>query len=173
MDDKTSYENRELLSMSYTDKERKTHAQNNSKFLDISSDLNNQRGLTSNELVEAMDYINRKDQRSLNFYNKFVNQIKRVESNIKTTNGNDQIKEDNNGKFMNIVNRMMDHLMLNNNSFKYTIKSSKDKRRNSYQKQITYSKSYKDSEYIKSILLIQKKYKQYKNKKELYNKLLK
>ena len=172
MDDKTSFENRELFSMSYRADERKTLTQNSSKLLDINSDLNYQRRLTTNELVEAMDYINKKDQRSLNYYNKFVNQIKKVKSNIKTPNENNQIKEDNNGKFMNIVNRMMDHLMLNNNSYSHSIKTSKNKKRNSYQKQLNYNKNYKDSKYIKYILLIQRKYKQYKNKKELYNKLL-
>ena len=145
---------------------------NNSKYVKINSDLQHKRRLISSEINETNDPYIKKEPRSRKYYNKFINGIQKSKSNIKSNKDNEEMKEEGNDKFINIVNKMMDQIMIKNNSIRNTIKTPKNKKSNSYERKKTFSYNYIENEYLKFILLIQKKYRQYKNKKVLYKEIL-
>ena len=95
------------------------------------------------------------------FYKKFVNGIKKAKDNNK-----DSTKNNNEGQFMNIVNKMMDQILIKNNNLRYIINSNQN-REITLNKQKTFDKD------LKSIILIQKKFKEYKNKKISFEQIMK
>ena len=158
--------------ISNEENEDNTFKINNSKYVEINSDLHHKRRLTSSEIIETYDANTKKEPRSRKYYNKFINGIKKAKSNIKNNKNNDEMKEEGNDKFVNIVNKMMGQIMIKNNNIRHTIKTPKNKKSNSYERKKTFSHNYIDNEYLKFILLIQKKYRQYENKKVLYKEVL-
>ena len=66
----------------------------------------------------------------------------------------------------------MDQILIKNNNMRNTIKSPINKIQRSYKRQFTFSKIYKKDEYLKSILLIQRLFKKYINKRILFEELL-
>ena len=102
-----------------------------------------------------------KNSHKKEFYNRFVNGIKKAKENNKDSN-----KENNEGQFMNIVNKMMDQILIKNNNLKNTINENQTKEV-SLNKQKTFDND------LKNIILIQKKYKEYKNKKILFDQKMK
>ena len=96
------------------------------------------------------------------FYKRFVNGLK----NAKENNNKDATKSDNEGQFMNMVNKMMDQILIKNKNLRNTINGSQNK-------EITLNKQKTFDNDLKSILLIQKKYKEYKNKKISFEQMMK
>ena len=90
------------------------------------------------------------------FYKRFVNGLK----NPKENNNKDAIKSNNEGQFMNMVNKMMDQILIKNNNLRNTINGNQNK-----------LKMFDND--LKSILLIQKKYKEYKKKKISFEQMMK
>jgi hypothetical protein len=96
------------------------------------------------------------------FYKRFVNGLK----NAKENNNKDATKSDNEGQFMNMVNKMMDQILIKKNNLRNTINGSQNK-------EITLNKQKTFDNDLKSIILIQKKYKEYKNKKISFEQMMK
>ena len=94
------------------------------------------------------------------FYKRFVNGIKKAKENNK-----DATKNNNEGQFMNIVNKMMDQILVKNNNLRNTINGNPNK-------EITLNKQKAFDNDLKSIVLIQKKFKEYKNRKISYEQVM-
>ena len=120
--------------------------------------------LSSNDIDEALSPTTKKEPKSKRFYNKFVNGIKKSgQGNIYDENG-DQ-------KFITIVNKMMDQILIKNNVIRHSIKSPNAKK-NAYKRLCTFNKTAKKDDNLKSRLLIQKVFKHYINKKHLYDEII-
>lgn len=102
-----------------------------------------------------------KNSHKKEFYKRFVNGIKKAKEN----NNKDATKDNNEGQFMNIVNKMMDQILIKNNNLRNTINGNTN-REFTLNKQKTFDND------LKSIILIQKKYKEYKNKKISFEQMM-
>ena len=123
------------------------------------------RKLSSIEIKEVSP-INKKEK-SLKYYNKFVNGIKKISKK------NIEFLKDNEGKEGNekFIKLMMDKSIINKDS-----RHSNKITENNNEKNINQNKFYekdKNEEYIKKIILIQRKFREYKNKKNYYDELTK
>ena len=94
------------------------------------------------------------------FYKRFVNGIKKAKENNK-----DATKNNNEGQFMNIVNKMMDQILVKNNNLRNTINENPNK-------EITLNKQKTFDNDLKSIIFIQKIFKEYKNRKISYEQVM-
>ena len=140
---------------------------NNKKNIEIINDRHNNRGISSDEIEELKTPKNNRELKSRRFYNKFVNGIKKQKKK-----NEDTLVDGGSEKFIRIVNKMMDQILIKNNNMRNTIKSPINKIQRSYKRQFTFSKIYKKDEYLKSILLIQRLFKKYINKRILFEELL-
>ena len=140
---------------------------NNKKNKEIINDRHNNRGISSDEIEELKTPKNNRELKSRRFYNKFVNGIKKQKKK-----NEDTLVDGGSEKFIRIVNKMMDQILIKNNNMRNTIKSPINKIQRSYKRQFTFSKIYKKDEYLKSILLIQRLFKKYINKRILFEELL-
>ena len=102
-----------------------------------------------------------KNSHKKEFYKRFVNGIKKAKENY----NKDATKDNNEGQFMNIVNKMMDQILIKNNNLRNTINGNTN-REFTLNKQKTFDND------LKSIILIQKKYKDYKNKKISFEQMM-
>ena len=96
------------------------------------------------------------------FYKRFVNGIKKAKEN----KDKDATKNNNEGQFMNIVNKMMDKILIKNNNLRNTINGNQNK-------EFTFNKQKSFDNDLKSIILIQRKFKEYKNKKISFEQMIK
>jgi hypothetical protein len=96
------------------------------------------------------------------FYKKFVNGIKKAKEN----KDKDATKNNNEGQFMNMVNKMMDKILIKNNNLRNTINGNQNK-------EFTFNKQKTFDNDLKSIILIQRKFKEYKNKKISFEQMIK
>ena len=120
--------------------------------------------LSSNDIDEVLSPTAKKEPKSKRFYNKFVNGIKKSgQGNIYDENG-DQ-------KFITIVNKMMDQILIKNDVIRRSIKSPNAKK-NAYKRLCTFNKTAKKDDNLKSRLLIQRVFKHYINKKHLFDEIL-
>ena len=111
-----------------------------------------------------------KSEKSKKFYDKFVNGIQKT--NTKVIQFNESDEKNNGNKFRNIVNTMMDEIEMNEDNNYHTIKVPLKCELSDSQSIFNLDDNNNDKENIKNILLIQKNYKLYKNKKNSYEKLM-
>ena len=132
----------------------------NLKELEKLTDEEIRRRLSLDDIEKLAPEI--KNCKKKDFYKKFVNGLK----NAKENNNKDATKSDNEGQFMNMVNKMMDQILIKHKNLRNTINGSQNK-------EITLNKQKTFDSDLKSILLIQKKYKEYKNKKISFEQMMK
>ena len=132
----------------------------NLKELEKLTDEEIRRRLSLDDIEKLAPEI--KNCKKKDFYKRFVNGLK----NAKENNNKDATKNDNEGQFMNMVNKMMDQILIKNKNLRNTINGSQNK-------EITLNKQKTFDNDLKSILLIQKKYKEYKNKKISFEQMIK
>ena len=121
--------------------------------------------------MKPNEYI--KSEKSKKFYDKFVNGIQKTNTKVVHIDENDE--KNNGNKFRNIVNTMMDEIEMNeDNNYNYhTIKVPLKCELSDSQSIFNLDdNNNNDKENIKNILLIQRNYKLYKNKKDSYEKLM-
>ena len=141
---------------------------NNLKVIqDSEEDCSFKRKFTS-KLGNSINVFNKKK----NFYKKFVNRLKKRSENYDNSEIIEEDKEEGKDKFLNLVNKVMNNqILLTNNNIRLTINKSKKKISKGLKRLTTFNMD-KEDDYINNIKLIQRKYKDYKNKEIKYNELV-
>ena len=114
----------------------------------------------TSKLGESINNYNKKEK----FYNKFVNSIKKQNKKL-------VIEEEGNNKFINIVNKMMSEIITKNDDIRLSMNTPLNKTSKELKRFPTFDLN-KDNDYINNIILIQRKYKDYKNKEIEYDELI-
>ena len=156
-------ENNNLLKQRYSEIVSNS---SNKKNFEILIDEQYKRKLSSIEIKEVSPIT--KKEKSLKYYNKFVNGIKKISKK------NIEFLKDNEGKEgkEKFIKLMMDKLIVNKD-FRY---SNKIPENNNSEKNINQNKcyeNYNNEKNLKKIILIQRKFREYKNKKNYYDELTK
>jgi hypothetical protein len=173
MDNKKSNKKEEDLFSLNEDNTKQLNTERNSKKLENNSDIKRKRRLTSkDELVETIDLNTQKGKISKKFYDQFVNVIKK---SIKNKSNEKSKDEENNNKFTNIMNKMMDQIIIKNNNLNSEIKTPGSAIKKTYNRQLSYNKDYNNKDYtenLENIKVIQRKFKNFKNKQNVYDDVL-
>ena len=126
------------------------------------------RRLSSGDLETLSPTSKANQKKSYEFYKRFVNGIKK--SKLKEENGKNDSNTNESNKLLKIVNKMMDEMVIkNNNKMRYSIKERTNKKDILVNRRLTYNKN---DGILKSIILIQRKFREYKYKKKLFSKLI-
>ena len=141
---------------------------NNLKVIqDSEEDCSFKRKFTS-KLDNSINVFNKKKK----FYKKFVNRLKKRSENYDSSEIIEEDEEEGKDKFLNLVNKVMNNqILLTNNNIRLTINKSKKKISKGLKRLTTFNMD-KEDDYINNIKLIQRKYKDYKNKEIKYNELV-
>ena len=126
------------------------------------------RRLSSGDLETLSPTSKANQKKSYEFYKRFVNGIKK--SKLKEENGKNDSNTNESNKLLKIVNKMMDEMVIkNNNKMRYSIKERTNKKDILVNRRLTYNKN---DGILKSIILIQRQFREYKYKKKLFSKLI-
>ena len=141
---------------------------NNLKVIqDSKEDCSFRRKFTS-KLDNSINVFNKKEK----FYKKFVNRLKKRIENYDNSEIIEEDEEEGKDKFLNLVNKVMNNqILLTNNNIRLTINKSKKKISKGLKRLTTFNMD-KEDDYINNIKLIQRKYKDYKNKEIKYDELV-
>ena len=135
---------------------------------DSEEDCGFKRKFTS-KVGNSINVFNNKKEK---FYKKFVNRLKKRKENFDNSEIIEEDEEEGKDKFLNLVNKVMNNqILITNDNIRLTIDKPKKKISKGLKRLTTFNIGIED-DYINNIKLIQRKFKDYKNKEITYNELV-